>query len=249
MAKIRLLSAIVPCYNKGRHVYSALSSVHRELSKLKTPFEMVLVDDASPDNTLSELERFSKSYKDCTVVRHMQNQGKGRAVLTGFGKSKGDVIIFIDADLDLPASQIRTFLEYLEKYRADVVIGSKNHPDSLVEYPSLRRILSRFYQILCFVLFHMPVSDTQVGLKVFRRPVLQYAAPRMLVKKFAYDLELLVLANKAGFNIKEAPIELKFKGGGGGLGAKFFRSIFNMFLDTMAVWYRLKILHYYDKKR
>ena len=240
---ISLLSAVIPCYKKEKVVYSALTDVHSELSKLGIPFEMVLVDDGSPDNTLSELRRFSKATKNCRVVALPRNHGKGNAILDGFRHSRGDVILFIDADSDLPPRQIPLFMQYLERYNADVVIGSKNHPDSIVKYPLMRRFLSRVYQVMCFVLFRMPISDTQVGLKLFRRPVLEYAAPKMLVKQYAFDSELLVLSHYGGFYIREAPVEIKFRGSSG-VGPQ---TIFNMWWDTMAIWYRLKIIHYYDK--
>jgi len=170
--------------------------------------------------------------------------------LEGFRQSKGNPVLFIDADLDLSPAQIPRFLEYMERFRADVVIGSKNHPDSKVKYPLIRKILSRGYLYLNFLLFQLPISDTQVGMKLFRREVLEYAVPKMLVKKYAYDLELLVLARYAGYHIKDAPVELRL---GGAVGKKYMSGvdlaqIFFIFWDTMAIWYRLKVLKYYDKK-
>lgn len=239
-----LLSIIVPCYKKGKVVYSAVADIYKVANTLAIPFELVLVDDGSSDNTLDELRRFKKGHANCKIVRMKRNMGKGRAVFAGFKHSKGDLVMFIDADRDLPPRQMRLFLDYLERYRADAVIGSKNHPDSIVRYPILRRLLSRAYQIMCFILFQWPISDSQVGIKLFRRPVLEYVAPRVLVKKFAFDLEMLVLAYYKGFHIREVPVELKFRSG---TGAGMLRSVFNIWLDTMAVWYRLKVLHYYDK--
>lgn len=237
------LSVVIPCYRKERVAYSALSEMHSELSKLNRPFEMVLVDDGSPDGTLSELRRFCKGKENCKVIPLERNKGKGHAILEGFRHSRGSTVLFIDADRDLPPHQIPLFLQYMERYNADVIIGSKNHPDSIVKYPLLRRFLSRCYQVMCFVLFEMPISDTQVGIKLFKRPVLEYAAPKMLVKRYAFDSELLVLAHYGGFYIRECPVEVKFRGGSGVSST----GVFNMWLDTMAIWYRLKIMHYYDK--
>jgi len=209
---------------------------------------MVLVDDASTDGTLKELEKFAARHSEARVVALEKNHGKGGALLEGFRHSKGDIVLFADADLDLSPKQIPRFLEYMERFRADVVIGSKNHPDSVVKYPLMRRILSRGYLVLNFILFKLPVSDTQVGMKLFRREVLDYAAPKMLVKKYAYDLELLVLARYAGFHIKDAPIELAMGGGNRYMSGVNPAQIFFIFWDTMAIWYRLKILKYYDRK-
>jgi len=243
-----MLSAIVPCYNKEKVVYKALGNIRTALAATGLKYEMVLVNDASTDGTLSELQKFAEKYQEARVVALPANLGKGGALLEGFRQSKGNPVLFIDADLDLSPAQIPRFLEYMERFRADVVIGSKNHPDSIVKYPLIRKILSRGYLYLNFILFQLPISDTQVGMKLFRREVLEYAVPKMLVKKYAYDLELLVLARYAGFHIKDAPIELVMGGGNRYMSGVNPAQIFYIFWDTMAIWYRLKILKYYDKK-
>ncbi len=239
------LSAIVPCYNKEKVVYAALSALQAVLRSTGLRYEMVLVNDGSRDSTLQELERFAKKTPQARVVDLKANLGKGGALMAGFSHSSGDLVLFSDADSDLSPAQVSRFLDYMERFRADVVIGSKNHPDSKVRYPFVRRILSHAYLILNFILFTLPVSDTQVGLKLFRRPVLEYAVPRMLVKKYAYDLELLVLAHHGGFHIKEAPIDLCYQGWSGVVGIP----IFWIFWDTMAIWYRLKLVKYYDRHK
>jgi len=238
----------VPCYNKEKVVYQALGNIRAVLQATGLKYEMVLVDDASKDGTLSELRRFAGKQPETRVVALPANLGKGGALLEGFRHSKGSLALFIDADTDLSPKQIPRFLEYMERFRADVVIGSKNHPDSIVKYPLIRKILSRGYLYLNFILFQLPISDTQVGMKLYRREVLEYAVPKMLVKKYAYDLELLVLARYAGYHIKDAPIELKFNAGSGFGSGVSPVEIFLIFWDTMAIWYRLKILKYYDKK-
>ena len=243
-----MLSAIVPCYNKKEVVYKALSNIRDILATTGLKYEMVLVNDASTDGTLLELQRFAEKHPEARVVALTTNLGKGGALLEGFKHSKGNPVLFIDADLDLSPAQIPRFLEYMDRFRADVVIGSKNHPDSIVKYPLIRKILSRGYLYLNFFLFQLPISDTQVGMKLFRREVLEYAVPKMLVKKYAYDLELLVLARYAGYHIKDAPIDLKFNAGTGFGSGVSLASIFHIFMDTVAIWYRLKILKYYDKK-
>ncbi|MBS3069313.1 glycosyltransferase [Candidatus Micrarchaeota archaeon] len=239
------LSVIVPAYNKEKILGTSLAELKAALQGAGLDFEIVLVNDGSRDNTLLELEKFAKETPQARVVDLKQNIGKGGALLEGFRHSTGALVLFADADTDLPPSQIPRFLEYMERFRADVIIGSKNHPKSIVKYPLLRKILSRGYLILNFVLFQLPVSDTQVGMKLFRREVLEHAVPKMLVKKYAYDLELLVLARYGGFHIKDAPIELKY-GIDFGSGVDV-RQIFWIFWDTMAIWYRLKVLKYYDR--
>ena len=107
-------------------------------------------------------------------------------------------------------SSWRTFLRSCFARNADVVIGSKFHPESRVEYPRLRRIYSFFYYMLVRTLFGLPVRDTQTGIKLFKREVLERVLPRVLVKRFAFDLELLANAHHFGYRIVEAPVEVNF---------------------------------------
>ena len=126
--------------------------------------------------------------------------------------------------------------------RVDIVIGSKRHPQSVVDYPFQRRVVSRLAQILAKLLFSLNVTDTQVGLKVFRRDVLEKAMPLVLVKRYAFDIELLALAHHFGFKIVEAPVNLKLKFST----AASPGSIYNCLMDALAVFYRLRILGFYD---
>ena len=105
-------------------------------------------------------------------------------------------------------------------------------------------MVSAGYFFFVKLLFHMPLRDTQTGLKLFRREVLRTVFPKVLVKRYAFDLELLVLAHHYGFKIAEAPVIVEYRGKFGHIG---IRAVFNIWWDTMAVFYRLNIKRYYDK--
>ena len=132
----------------------------------------------------------------------------------------------------------------MEETKADIVIGSKRHPQSTIHYPWHRRIVSSVYFFLVKIMFGLPIRDTQTGLKLFKRDVLKKVFPKVLIKKFAFDLELLVVAHHYGYHITEAPVVVKFNRFLGSVGIK---SIWDTWLDTMAVFYRMNILKYYDK--
>jgi hypothetical protein len=165
-------------------------------------------------------------------------------------QATGDVIGFIDGGTDINTTSIPMVLNHFVWYNADIVIGSKLHPVSQVDYPLQRKILSWGYRSIIRLLFGLRIRDSQVGLKFFKRDVVKDVFPRLLVKHFAFDIEILAVAYHRGFKrIYEAPVKLSFKDISSIVGTNFWKAIFLMMWDTSAVWYRLNILHYYDKQR
>ena len=248
--EIRLLSVIVPVFNQEKTIKEDLQRIKDVLDKLRYPTELICVVDGGLDNTFNEASSFAKENTNAKVIGYENNRGKGYAVRLGMAESVGDVVGFIDAGMDINPNGLAMLLEHFEWYNADVIVGSKRHPVSKVDYPWQRRILSVGYQILVWLLFGLKVRDTQVGLKFFRKEVLERVLPRLLVKKYAFDVEMLAVSNYLGYSrIFEAPIEIKLYFGGTSslTNQKFLRTIIAMLLDTLAVFYRLKILRYYSE--
>lgn len=248
---IRLVSVIVPAFRQEKTIYKDLQRIRLVLSKLRYKTELICVVDGLLDKTLDRAKKISKKYRNVKVVGYETNKGKGYAVRFGMAKSRGDIIAFIDSGMDLNPNGLSMLLEHFEWYKADVMVGSKRHPVSKVDYPWQRRVLSFGYQLVVRILFGLKVTDTQVGLKVFRREVLDKVLPRLLVKAYAFDIEILSVANYLGFKrIYEAPVEIKLDFGGSSVltSQKFLKTLLYMFSDTLAVFYRLRILHYYSDK-
>ncbi|OGE72390.1 hypothetical protein A3H40_04060 [Candidatus Daviesbacteria bacterium RIFCSPLOWO2_02_FULL_38_15] len=247
----RLISVIVPCFRQEQTIVRDLRRITNVLSKLRYPAELICVVDGKVDKTFVNAARFAKNYSKVKVVGYETNRGKGYAVRYGMGQSKGDIIGFLDAGMDINPNGLAMLIEHFEWYDADIIIGSKRHPVSKIDYPWQRRILSIGYQILVWILFGLRVRDTQVGMKFFKREVLEKVLPRLLVKHYAFDIEMLTVANYLGFKrIYEAPIDIALRFGGASTitNQKFLRTILAMLLDTLAVFYRLKILRYYSDK-
>jgi hypothetical protein len=153
----------------------------------------------------------------------------------------------VDADLDLDPASIPAYLEVAQRDALDLAIGSKRHPDSTVHYPASRRAASWCYQQLNRLLFRLDVRDTQVGLKVFSRRVADDVLPLLLVKTFAFDLELLAVASSLGYTrIRELPVRLDYRFTGSGVGSL---AVLAALWDTAAIFYRLRILRTYERKR
>lgn len=247
--EINLLSIIVPAFKQERTIVRDLRRIKDVLDKLRYPTEVICVIDGKVDSTFEKASNFAKKYQNVKVIGYETNKGKGYAVRFGMAESKGDVIGFIDAGMDLNPNGLSMLLEHFEWYDADIIVGSKRHPVSKVDYPWQRRILSIGYQVLVWLLFGLRVRDTQVGMKFFKRGMLERVLPRLLVKHFAFDVEILAVANDLGYKrIFEAPIDINLGFGGTSTitSQKFLRTVFAMLLDTLAVFYRLKILGYYS---
>lgn len=238
------LSIIIPAYREERSIRQTVERIVEVYDRLPYSYEVLVVVDGSPDQTAAEAKRVNS--QNVKVYEYSPNQGKGYAIKYGVEKAIGKIVTFTDAGGDFNPEQFDKYVSLMELFDADIVIGSKRHPASRVNYPLVRRIYSRCYQLLIRLLFGLKVTDTQTGLKFFKSNVAKTIFPKALVKQYAIDLELLVIAQQYGFKrIFEAPVELEFNTEGGG--AATIRAIWKMFVDTLAVFYRSRILNYYQQ--
>jgi glycosyltransferase involved in cell wall biosynthesis len=238
------VSIVVPAYKEEKNIYRTVSSIVEAHDALPYSYEVIVVVDGSPDKTADEARRVKSPH--VKVLEYQPNHGKGYALKYGTQHAKGEIITFTDAGGDFNPKQFDRCIKLMEAFDADFVIGSKRHPASNVNYPFLRRIYSKGYQLLVRILFGLNVTDTQTGLKFLRRKVAMDVVPRVLVKQYAFDLEMLVVARQLGYKrIFEAPVEMDFNASGSGI---TFKAIRNMFRDTLAIFYRARILHYYTRQ-
>ena len=243
-ADSELLSVIVPAY-KCSTIYKDLQNINHYLQALNRPYELICVVDgkASSRDLTRKKAIQARSANQVKVYYYKQNQGKGYALRFGMARARGGIIAFIDAGSDLNARGIGMALEHMKWYNADIIIGSKRHKASKVNYPWQRKIPSFIIQMATRILYRLNVSDTQTGLKVFRREVLEKVLPRLLVKRFAFDLEILGVAKRLGYTrIYESPVELIFN---------FSSTVtyswgLSFLTDYLAILYRIYILRYYD---
>ena len=239
-------SMIIPVYKHGKTIRQELESIIRVLDKAAIPFEIIPVIDGELDDSRVQAQKVND--KRVKVIGYKNNRGKGYAVRFGFAQATGDVIGFMDGGGDLNPEVLPYMLAQFAFADADVVLGSKRHPESKVSYPVYRRILSWGYQKFTKLLFGMDIRDTQVGMKLYKRKLLEDVLPRLLVKQFAFDIEMLAVAYHLGYRkIYEAPVRIDLFSAKSSISwSRMLRTIVNMLKDTMAVYYRLHIRHYYD---
>ncbi len=241
------ISLVMPAYKQEKTILKDVRSIDRVLSGLPYRYEIIIVIDGNVDNTHKKLKRIKN--RKIKVFAYEENKGKGYAIKHGFEKSKGDIVGFIDAGMDLDPAEISIMLNIMEWKNAHIVVGSKLHPDSKVNYPKSRKVLSWGYRQIVRLLFDLDVKDTQVGLKLFKGKVARDVFPRLVVKNFAFDIELLAVAKALGYKkIYESPVKLKFKQGSI-KSSNFWKIAFWMLMDTLGVYYRINIVNFYQKKK
>jgi glycosyltransferase involved in cell wall biosynthesis len=226
-----MISVIMPAYNEGARIAESLRESTRALEG--SDYEVVVVDDGSTDGTFGAARDLARVNPRIKVVRIETNRGKGHAIRVGFSQTRGDVIVFLDADLDIPPSEIWTLCGVMERAGVDVVVGSKRHPQSEISASWVRRLVSRIYSRIVDILFQLPVRDTQTGIKLFRRHVLERVFPRTRIDRFGHDLELLVAVHRSGYRIAEAPVVLSIRH----TRMPLARASFQVWLDTLRIYY------------
>jgi glycosyltransferase involved in cell wall biosynthesis len=240
------LSLILPVYRGAEWIGENVRTVLDGLEEIRRPFELIVVCDGDDDLASHDARRAAARDARVRVFHYPQNQGKGFAVSFGVAQARGRLIGWLDADLDIGPEAIVRAVRCFETGEIDAAIGSKRHAESTVQYPTTRRCYSWGYQLLVRSLFRLDVRDTQVGAKVFRRELLTTVTPLLLVKRHAFDLEVLAVAADFGFDrIVEVPIRLDYRFSGTSID---WHAVRNMLTDTLAIGYRLHVRHWYARR-
>lgn len=231
------ISVIIPAHNEVKTIENCIKAVDKSLREITDRYEIIVVDDHSTDGTYRQARDMKKSVNEIYSTGNQDIPGKGSALRWGIEKSDYDYIVTIDADLQVNPSEIKTFLKALEHHNADAVIGNKRHPYSNVSYTPARWIISNGYNLMTRILFGFSLRDSQCGLKLFRAEPLKSVISRVLVKQFAYDIEILIALRNNGYRVADAPIRLSQQYNAGSISGG---SIYETAKDTLAVWWRWK---------
>lgn len=200
------LSIVIPFKNEASRLPESLRILDSYRTEQQTSSEIILVDDGSTDKTVDYLGKFLDN-PSIRLVSHKENQGKGAALQTGVAHANGKYILCTDADLSTPITEIDKLQDYI--YRGyDIVIGSRALPESCLEKKQslLRRLLGKGGNILIRLILGLPYKDTQCGFKLYKRHVAQELFSRLTMKRFSCDYEILYLAGKNGYKVKEVGV-------------------------------------------
>ncbi len=233
------LSFVVPAYNEEDFIEDTLGTIDAVIKGKNLTYEIVVVDDGSLDGTLAKVVKYAKNNAHIKVVSYTKNIGKGYAVKTGFMQTSGDLVVFTDSDMEIDLGMVSKYLKALED--GDIVIASKRHSSSQIKAPLSRKILSLSFNTLVRLLTGVPLNDTQSGLKAMKKSAFVDIFPRLTVKRYAFDAELLTVAHLYGLKVVEMPVKIK-------LDASFKpKEMWNMFIDLLGIAYRLRVIHWYQR--
>ncbi len=234
-----MLSVVIPAYNEEQRLGAGLAEVLAFLDRQQPEYELIIVDDGSRDGTADFVRAAIAAEPRARLIAYQPNRGKGNAVRTGVLASHGDPVIFMDADLSTPLTEIPRILGVMATRNADVVIGSRGLPEADIRQkpPLGRRIASRIFDGIKHLLVGLRgLHDTQCGFKAFRGGVARQLFALVKIERFMFDVEVLYLAERAGLSIVEFPVAWADMPGSK---VRFLEGVINMFRD---LW-RIRQLH------
>jgi glycosyltransferase involved in cell wall biosynthesis len=228
----------MPAYNEGNSIETAIDHVNHIMSQTGLNYELIVVNDGSVDDTLKKIVNFANNNNHVRVLSYERNMGKGHALKTGFSHATGDVVIFLDSDLDIDPKQVVHYIHALKD--GDMVIASKWHPNSVVKIPLMRRFLSHGFNLLVQLLTGVRLKDTQTGLKAAKREALKKVFQKLSVKRYAFDAELLAVATLYELKVIELPVNLQLH--------SYFslKEAWRMFVNLLGIAYRLRVKKWYQ---
>ena len=211
------LSIIISCYKESKKLPNTLPKIDEYLKKQNYDYEILLVNDGSPDNTFEVAKSFEPKIKNLKVIGHKanpeydKNMGKGFGVRFGMLKAQGEYRIFMDADFSTPIKEVEKMWPEFEK-GFDIIIGSRDAKGAILDPPQPwhRVILGNIFNIIVQVILGLwGVWDTQCGFKGFTKKAAQGIFPKCKINRWAFDPEALIIGKKMGYKIKEIPVYWK----------------------------------------
>ncbi len=201
------LSIVIPAYNEAERIGKTLEGAFTYLDSQSYGSEVIVVNDGSRDKTADEVLKF-EGRGQLRLLHNPGNRGKGYSVRHGMLQAKGDIALFMDADLATPISEVPKVIEPIEENRCDVVFGSRALDRSLIgtRQSSIREAIGRTGNWIQWALTGLDFKDTQCGFKAFRREAAQRVFAVQQINGFGFDPEILFIAKRQGWRLLETPV-------------------------------------------
>ena len=232
------LSIIIPVFNQQKKITYSIKKIKQAVELWFSNYELIVVNDGSTDNTLTFLKGIALTDERIHILSYTPNRGKGYAVRQGVLHSQGDVVMFLDGDLDIAPDSIKDYVESLST--ADLVIASKRHPESSVTIPRSRALLSRAFNLLIRMATGISQKDTQAGFKVGRGEIMRTIFRSASINRYAFDVELFTIASILHLKVHEMPVIMR-------IDRRFnTKDIVKMLADVARISYKHRIVHHYQ---
>lgn len=199
-----MISIVIPAYNEEKRIGKSIKQIVKYLDKKKYSYEVIVVDDGAIDNTIDVVKKAGNKY--VRIIKNKKNMGKGYSVKTGILNAKYPLVLFSDSDLATPIEELDKFMEYIKNY--DIVIASRNlkESDIKVKQPFCRQLMGKTFPLLVNLIALGGFRDTQCGFKLFKTNAAKKIVSLQTFNRFSFDVEILFIAKKLGYKIKEAPV-------------------------------------------
>ncbi len=201
------LSVVVPAFNEETRISGTIERIGSYLKENFVESEIIVVDDGSTDGTASVITDLGRKFGNIRLIRYPENAGKGYAIRKGVLSSQGDLLLISDADMSTPIEELERLIPFIHR-GFDVVIGSRGleESDIVVRQPWYRQNMGKIFNLIVRVLVIGGIRDTQCGFKLFKGDVSRTLFAKGRIDGFSFDVEILALARKAGYEIKEVPV-------------------------------------------
>ena len=228
-------SLVIPAFNEAHRLVASVRALREFLAYSRHTHEVILVVERSTDGTLELARQLTEGQAAFRVIGNPDQRGKGHAVRTGMLAARGEIAFFLDADLSTPLPEIGRFLAHFEQHpEAAILIGNRQHAQSVIlkKQSLLRRKLGQTFNTILRLVARIQVKDTQCGFKAFRRSARDAIFPLQTVEGFAFDVELLILAERLGYRVADLPVEWRNEEGSK---VHIVRDSWRMFRDALRI--------------
>ena len=230
------ISIVFPAYNEADKLERAVTETINYVKNVSRSFEIIIAEDGSTDGTDKLAEELSRKIEN---VRHLHSGvrlGRGRALNRAFSMARGKILIYMDVDLSTDLEFLKPLIDSIRKEGFDLATGSRMLPQSVAERSLHRKLLSKIYNFLVRALLKSPIRDHQCGFKAFRRESFLTLMPKVKANHWFWDTEVLVLASRMGFKIKEIPVVWRRRSG---TKVSLRRDVLDMGIQVLKLWFRL----------
>jgi dolichyl-phosphate beta-glucosyltransferase len=200
-------SIVIPAYNEAGRIPATLQEVVDTVRQKGWSAEVIVVDDGSTDTTAEVVRQFAASAPEVRLLQNPGNRGKGFSVRSGLLQALGEVVMFTDADLSAPMEEAQGLFDAIAN-GADIAIGSRwlERTRQTIRQPLYRQFFGRCFNAVTRFVMGLPFADTQCGFKAFTRAAAQTVFQLQTIERWGFDPEILFIAFKRGYRIKEVPV-------------------------------------------